>query len=74
MEKQDVRSITPEALEQLRRQAIRMHQKRMKYVEIAEILSVHRNTVSDWCRAYEKHGKKPSSQKLAASNTAPIEH
>ena len=45
MKKQDARTLLPETQEYLRRQAIRLKKKGRKYVEIAEIVGVHRNTV-----------------------------
>lgn len=56
MEKQDARTLAPEAQEQLRRSAIRLRNTGKKYTEIAEILQVSRNSVSIWCRQYEEHG------------------
>jgi len=57
MEKQDARKLTPEAVEQLRRQAVSLRKKGMKHQAIAEILGVHVNTVSKWCVSFKKHGK-----------------
>jgi transposase len=56
MEKQDPRTFTPEAQEQLRQQAVRLYQKGMTYKKIAEIIGAHRNSVSIWCRNYESKG------------------
>jgi transposase len=56
--KQDARKLTPAAVEQLRRQAVSLRKKGMKYNEIAEILGVNRNAPSIWCRSFEKHGNK----------------
>lgn len=56
MEKQDARTLTPEAQEQLRRSAVRLRKTGKKYTEIAEILQVSRNSVSIWCRQYNEHG------------------
>lgn len=56
MEKQDARTLTPEAQEQLRRQAIQLRKDGMRYNKIADILGVHRNSVSEWCRKYEADG------------------
>jgi transposase len=58
MEKQDARKLTPEAVEQLRRQAVGLRNKQMTYAAIAEILGVHPNTVAKWCLSFKKHGKK----------------
>lgn len=56
MEKIDARTLSAKELELLRRQVIRLHRKALKYVEIAEIAGVHRNRVSEWCRAYKAKG------------------
>jgi transposase len=56
MQKIDARKLTAKELELLRKQAIRLHNKGKKYGEIAEALGVHRNRVSEWCRAYEEKG------------------
>jgi len=58
MEKIDARTISAEALETLRKQAIRLRQEGMKFVEIGRIIGVRRNTVSEWYRTYEEEGKK----------------
>jgi len=58
MEKEDARKLSPETQEQLRKQAIRLKKKGKKYVEIAEIVGVHRNTVSNWCKKYEREGSR----------------
>ena len=52
MKKDDARSLSPKTQEQLRRQAVRLKSKGKSFVEIAEIVGVHRNTVSRWCSAY----------------------
>ena len=56
MKKTDARRLTPETQEQLRRQAIRLKKSGKGYLEIAEIVGVHRNTVSKWWRLYEQEG------------------
>lgn len=56
MQKIDARKLTTKELELLRKQAVRLHDKGKKYGEIAEALGVHRNRVSEWCRAYEEKG------------------
>jgi len=58
MEIQDARSLTPEAQEQLRRQAIRLRRQGKTYRGIAEIVGVHANTVGKWCRKCNKDGTK----------------
>ena len=57
MENIDARTLSPEAQEQLRKQAIRLRTKKhMSYVDIAETLGVSRNSASIWCRQYEADG------------------
>jgi len=58
MEKDDARTLAPETQEQLRRQAIRLKKKGQRHVEIAEIVGVHRNTVSRWWKTYEREGSQ----------------
>ena len=58
MEKEDARKLSPKTQEQLRKQAIRLKKKGKKYIEIAEIVGVHRNTVSNWWKTYEREGSK----------------
>lgn len=50
--------MSPETLEAFRKQAIRLRRKRMSFVEIAEIIGVKRQTVSDWWKKYEAEGIK----------------
>ncbi|MFQ5598515.1 MAG: transposase, partial [Nitrospiria bacterium] len=56
MEKDDARTLSPEAQEQLRKQAIRFKKQGKKFKEIAEIVGVHRGTVSSWWHKYEMEG------------------
>jgi len=58
MEKDDARRLSQESQEQLRKQAVRLRGKGKSFVEIAELLGVHRNAVSRWCRIYEREGAK----------------
>ena len=58
MEKEDARKLSPETQGQLRQQAIRLNKKGKEYVENAEVVGIHRNTVSNWCKAYEREGYK----------------
>lgn len=58
MEKTDARTLLPQTQEQLRKQAIRLKKQGKKFVEIAEIVDVHRNTVSDWWKTYQSNGIK----------------
>ena len=56
MQKIEARKLTVKELELLRKQAVRLRDKGTQYGEIAEVLGVHRNRVSAWCRAYEEKG------------------
>jgi len=58
MEKNDARRLSAREQELLRRQAIRLHKRGMKFIEIAKVLGVSRNSVSDWCRVYARDGAK----------------
>ncbi len=58
METQDARTLLPAAQEQLRKQAIRLKQQGMSFVEIAEVVAVHRNTVAKWWQRYVHGGLK----------------
>ena len=44
----DARTINPESLYERRKQAIMLHKKGMKRIDIAPIVGVHRNTVGEW--------------------------
>jgi transposase len=56
MEKQDPRTLTPAAQEQNRRQAIRLYNQGYKQKDIAVMVGVSQNSISKWCRAYNKSG------------------
>jgi transposase len=58
MEKDDARTLSQETQEQLRKQAVRLRDKGQTIVKVAEVLGVHRNAVSGWCKIYEKEGVK----------------
>ena len=58
MQKTDARSLSRKGQEQLRRQAIRLKKKGKANIEVAEILDLHRNTVSKWWKAYKAEGTK----------------
>lgn len=60
MEKQDARKINRTALEERRKQAIRLYQsgKFNSYAEIGKVVGAHRNTVSEWIRAWQKGGAR----------------
>ena len=56
MKKTDTRKLSPQTQEELRKQSIRLRKSGMKYIEIAKVIGVHRNTVSEWWRSYEAKG------------------
>lgn len=53
----DARTIGPEALEDRRKQAVKLHQDGMKRLQIAAIVGVHRNTVGEWIKAWKASGE-----------------
>ncbi len=60
MENQDARTIDRGALEERRKQAIRLYQsgKFKTYAEIGKMVGAHRNTVSRWIRNWQKGGSR----------------
>jgi transposase len=58
MKKRDPRKLKAEALEELRRQAIRLWKAGKNYRQIGELLEIHYNTISLWIRRYESEGIK----------------
>lgn len=56
MKKDDARTLTTEAQEQLRKQAIRLRKRGETYKEIGEILGVHKHTVWKWWKKYQAEG------------------
>lgn len=56
MEKIDARTLSTEAQQQLRRQAIRLRQAGRTYDDIAEVVGVHKSTVCGWWKAYQDQG------------------
>ena len=58
MKNPDARTLSPETQEHLRKQAIRLKKNGKTYVAIAEIVGVHRNTVSNWWKVHEREGPK----------------
>jgi transposase len=64
MKKIDARSISREAQQQLRNQAVRLRKAGRAYREIAEIVGVHLTTVCTWYKTYEREGEKGIKLKL----------
>lgn len=58
----DARYLSIEVQEYLRQQAIHLRQQGKTFLEIAEFLGVHRNTVSHWWRLYKADGAVALSQ------------
>lgn len=78
MDTQDARTLSPEAQEQLRKQAIRLKQKGMSFVDIAAVVAVHRNTVAKWWKTYGHEGPKglkaqPRGRRLGEQRTLLVE-
>ena len=62
MERKDGRYLNPVTQDYLRQQAIRLRQQGKRFVDIAEYLGVHRNTVSDWWWQYQHYGEAALNQ------------
>lgn len=62
MERKDGRYLNPTTQDYLRQQAIRLRQQGKRFVDIAEYLGVHRNTVSDWWWQHEHYGEAALQQ------------
>ena len=58
METQNACTLLPAVQEQLRKQAIRLKQQGMSFVEIAAVVGVHRNTIVKWWQRYVRDGLK----------------
>jgi transposase len=58
MKKDDARTLTAAAQEQLRKQAIRLRKRGETYNEIGEILGVHKHTAWKWWKKYQADGAK----------------
>jgi transposase len=58
MEKIDARKLPRAALEEKRRQAVKLRERGMTLVEVGEIVGVHSTTVCKWERAYRERGMK----------------
>lgn len=58
----DARSLSSETQNYLRQQAIRLRQKGKTFIDIADYLGVHRNTVTKWWNQYEQQGEAALKQ------------
>ena len=56
MEKIDARKLPLSALEEKRRQAVKLRQKGMTRAAIGEIVGVHADTVGRWLKAFSAQG------------------
>lgn len=58
MVKRDARTLSPEALEELRRRAVAAVESGGSQAEVARLLGVSRKTVGAWVRAYRRAGEE----------------
>lgn len=58
MEERDLRTLTPEAQFEVRRQAVYLFKKEKNFSQIADTLRVNRNSVSSWIATYKAEGMK----------------
>jgi len=58
MEKIDARKLPSSAVEEKRRQTVKLRKKGMTRAQIGEIVGVHADTVGRWLKAYEAQGAK----------------
>jgi transposase len=58
MKIKNAKSIGVEELHERRKQAVALHKKGMRNVQIAPIVGAHRNTVGEWVAAYKTGGAK----------------
>jgi transposase len=58
MGKEDFRKVKDDIRDPLRRQAMRMIKKRIKKKEVASILGVHVNTITNWVKKFRTQGNK----------------
>jgi len=58
MEKTDLRKVTSEVKEDLRKRAIRLLNTGKSQSEVAELFGIHVNTVNNWNLRYKKEGNQ----------------
>ena len=58
MEKFDLRSATEDEKQAIKKRAISMHKNGKKNIEIIECLGVNKNSITNWIKAYKKHGSQ----------------
>ena len=56
MERRDARKLSKYAKEEIRRQALKLHNSGLSNTAIAKALEVHRSTVSGWVNRYKRSG------------------
>lgn len=57
MNKPDGRLLPPTVQDYLRQQGVRLREQGKRFIDIAEYLGVHRNTVSQWWQQYQQDGE-----------------
>jgi transposase len=70
----DARYLSIDIQEYLRQQAIRLRQAGKTFLDIAEFLGVHRNTVSHWWHLYEADGEDALHQEQRGRTTGAGRH
>jgi transposase len=63
IEKQDFRTVCPEVRVAIRKRGMSMIKKGRRKGEVAKLLGVNKNTVSNWCKAYKANGMEGLSDK-----------
>ncbi|MDR2513373.1 MAG: helix-turn-helix domain-containing protein, partial [Puniceicoccales bacterium] len=63
IEKQDFRTVCPEVRVAIRKRGMSMIEKGKRKGEVAKLLGVNKNTVSNWCKAYKAKGMEGLSDK-----------
>jgi len=58
MKLKDARSLSPVELEERRKQAVKLRESGMNFKDIAEIVGVNRNKVSEWYKLWKSGGAK----------------
>ena len=73
MPRRDARSLSHDALEEMRRLAIRRLDEGERVVDIARSIEVHPNTVSKWGRAYRAGGAKAIARRTGGGRPASLQ-
>lgn len=64
MDKEDARTLSEQAQEEKRKQAIRLYKKGLKVSDIAEMVGVRRQTITIWIAKYEAEGLEGIKSKI----------